>query len=610
MDKTIKELQEFLKNKEIDEQEYISIIETIYKDLNKKRFGLHWEDKTENSHIELLGHFPLLKEDKNKEIIKNKNEKVNLLMEGDNLFALKILQYTHKNSIDLVIIDPPYNRGKKDFRYNDEWVAADDEWRHSKWLSFMNKRLRLTRDILKDDGIIIISIDDNELYNLKLLCDSVFGEQNFVVNIPTIMNLKGNQDQYGFAGCHEYTLVYVKDKSKATFGSFDVDEEALEEWKVDSIGYYKKGAALKSTGINAPREKRKNLYYPIMVDNDMNVSTVTKEEFKDIYCKSSNSFDDDYVEELKEKYEKEGYKVFLPKSQKSLDSWRWERKKVEVENYNIIVSKDKGKFTLYKKQRPQIGDLPTKKPKSFFYKPEYSSGNATVLMKLMFDGKKIFENPKPVELIKDLIKIGSNKYSLILDYFAGSGTTGQAVLELNKEDGGNRSFILCNNTEGDNICEAVTYKRLKKVIEGYEYENGKNKKKVIVPGLEGNLKYYKIDDDTRIEEDIDDNIESLIEKCTDLISVKECCFDKIKNTSEYDIVESDTKIVLICKNPLIMKYEVDKLLTSTIVNSKKEKIIYTTFSDYKYEGVITRDFPIEIINRLYTPKRYFDGCKI
>lgn len=600
-------LKEFLKYKEIEEEEFIEYTKLMYKDLKPKKFGLIWEDKVENVHLELLKKFPLLEEIKEKSINTKLDDTVNILIEGDNLYSLKTLQYTHRNKVDLILIDPPYNRGKKDFRYNDIFVNSEDVWKHSKWLSFMNKRLRLSQEILSDDGIIIISIDDNELCNLKLLCDGIFGPENFVAILPTIMNLKGNQGEYGFAGTHEYNIVYVKDKTKSKFGLFDVDdEEVLNSWEEDNIGLFKRGASLIASGQDSKREKREKMYYPILINNDNEISTITEDEYRNIYNRETKIFDDNFVEELRKKYEDLGFTFLLPLSargEKLRWRWGWNESTLLKLKTDLMISYNKGKIVLYKKQRPSIDDLPGKKPKSLFYKPEYSSGNATDMIKEMFNGHKVFENPKPVELIKDLIKIASKKDSIILDFFAGSGTTGQAVLQLNKEDGGSRRFILCTNNE-NNICEEVTYKRLEKVINGYTTNKGKK-----IEAIKGNLKYYKTLL-TDIEQDIDDNVEQLVAMCTDVISIKEDCFNIEEQNNDYDIITSNDKIVLICKNPLIMKYELDYLVKSTIGRKRKKKVIYTTYKGYKYKNIEVKEYPIEIINRLKTPKKIFEGCLV
>lgn len=379
-------------------------------------------------------------------------ESENLLIQGDNLEALKALMPFYYGKVKCIYIDPPYNTGKtgQGWVYNDKvdspqiknWLnktvgaEGEDLCRHDKWLCMMYPRLKLLRQLLRDDGIIYISIDDNEVHHLKQIMDEIF-VGNFVAQLPTVMNLKGNNDQFGFAGTHEYTLVYAKDIKRASFKEFPLDGDQIDGWIEDEVGFYKKGANLKATGVNAPRSARPNLFYPIYVNKNNEVSVVR------------NSAHD--IE-------------LLPITDGKEMSWRWERKKVERDASEIIVVGDTDKISLYKKQRPNIGELPSKKPKTLFYKPEYSSGNGTAQLKKIFSDK-VFNNPKPVDLIKDLIFLATNDNDLVLDSFAGSGTTGHAVLELNKEDDGKRKFILVELEE--DIAGPVTAHRLKKVVEGY-----------------------------------------------------------------------------------------------------------------------------------------------
>ena len=364
----------------------------------------------------------------------------NLYIEGDNLEVLKVLRETYLGKIKMIYIDPPYNTGN-DFVYNDDFAQDKSEFEqssglfdedgnqtvdpmqrntesngrfHTDWLNMMYPRLKVARDLLTDDGVIFISIDDNEERNLKNICDEVFGNSNFIAMLPTVMNLKGNQDEYAFAGTHEYTCVYTKNKELKSFGYFDIDEsdDEFSSWENDEIGYYKKGANLKSTGVNAPREKRPNLFFPIYIKED--------------------SFFLDYFE---------GTTEILPITDGKEMSWRWSKDKFNNEKHNVIISNENGKISLYKKQRPALGELPTKKPKTLFYKPEYSSGNGTAQVKELF-GEKIFSNPKPYDLVKDFIKVGTNNDAIILDFFSGSATTAHAVMKLNADDGGNRKFIM------------------------------------------------------------------------------------------------------------------------------------------------------------------------
>lgn len=432
----------------------------------------------------------------------------NIYIEGDNLDALKLLQESYLNKIKMIYIDPPYNTGN-DFIYNDKFVMDSDEYDeetgavdedgnyrfkkrntkdegryHSKWCSMLYPRLKLAHNLLRDDGVIFVSIDDNEVHNLRKIMDEVFGEDNFVAELPTIMNLKGNQDQFGFAGTHEYILVFAKNKDLARFGLLNVLDEGITEWEIDEWGYYKQGANLKGTGVNAPREKRKNLYFPLYVSNDDTVSTVRRS--------------DDDIE------------IFPITDGKEM-SWRWEQRKFEREPHNIIIKKTGDQnYAIYKKQRPDLGDLPSKKPKTLFYRPEYSSGNGTNQLREIFNVDRILDNPKPLDLLRDIIEISTDTDSLILDFFAGSCTTAHAAFGLNKEDGGHRTFIMiqlpevCDeNTEAykagfKNISE-IGKERIRRAGEqikkGIEEENRQSKLNGELRGIPDiGFRVFKIDD--------------------------------------------------------------------------------------------------------------------
>ncbi len=422
-----------------------------------------------NHHLSVPYH--TFEKDK-KSSLSGQSENENLLIEGDNLLALKALLPKYQGKIKCIYIDPPYNTGNEGWVYNDNvnnpiiksWLGetvgkeGEDLSRHDKWLCMMTPRLKLLQELLADEGIIFVSIDENEVHHLKCLMNEIFGAENFIAELPTIMNLKGNQDEFGFAGTHEYTLVYAKIKNeKLILNDFILDEEEAEDWQEDDIGFFKKGANLKSTGTNAPREKRPNLYFPLYISKNNELSI--------------------------ERQSKNDIEIYPITDGKEM-SWRWGKDKFIREPYNIIISGEGSNISIYKKQRPSLGDLPSKKPKSLFYKPEYSSGNGTAQLKNLF-GKKIFDNPKPVDLIKDFLNIAGNKDAIILDSFAGSGTTAQAVLELNKEDGeeGKRKFILIQLPEtlsekaqaksaGYDYVHEITRDRIKKVISRDKLEVG------------------------------------------------------------------------------------------------------------------------------------------
>lgn len=407
-------------------------------------YGMDWLGK---SYARLLATDPartLLTPDTDWNSQPGHQDSQNLLIKGDNLEVLKHLSQAYYEKVKMIYIDPPYNTGSDGFVYQDDrkfspaefaklaGVELDEAKRvlsfvdsksnsHSAWLTFMYPRLYIARTLLKDDGVIFISIDDNEVAQLRLMMDEIFGEENFVVNAPTIMNLKGNQDEYGFAGTHEYTLIYSKNKESLALNEFLVDEEnILSDWLIDEKGFYKQGANLKSTGVNAAREKRPNLFYPIFISHDNSI----------------------YVTDNNQPLSGEDF-ILYPKTEGRDMTWRWSKEKVLNESDEIILSGSTPNVSLYKKQRPKLGETPTKKPKSFFYKAEYSSGNGTNELNRVLNvsfGSEI--RPKPIQLIKDFVILSSKQDDLILDFFAGSGTTGHAVMAQNVEDGGDRRYIL------------------------------------------------------------------------------------------------------------------------------------------------------------------------
>ncbi|MEK1430247.1 site-specific DNA-methyltransferase [Limosilactobacillus fermentum] len=346
----------------------------------------------------------------------------NFIIKGNNLIALHSLKERYAGKVKLIYLDPPYNKKGDSFLYNDRFSETS-------WLTFIKNRLEIAYSLLSNDGIIFIQSDDNEQAYLKLLTANIFGNDNFVATIPVISNLKGNQDQYGFAGTHEYLTVFTKDKKITQFNNLIIDDEELNDWLEDEVGYYKKGANLKATGVNAPRNKRPNLYFPVYIQPDtLSIS-------------------------LKEKQD---YIKVLPITDGQDMSWRWQKDTMQrLINDIIVIPNDKG-FSLYKKQRPELGDLPSKKPKSIFYKPEYSSGNGTNQIKKLFNNK-IFPFPKPEQLISDILQIGSNENDTILDFFMGSATTQAVAMKMN------RRFI---GIEQMDYIKTVSVERLKKVIAG------------------------------------------------------------------------------------------------------------------------------------------------
>lgn len=252
----------------------------------KKRYGLVWEEKTEQFDKDSENALPILKDKNNpkypniKTDVKN-GKSPHILIEGDNYHTLSILNYTHKGKIDLIYIDPPYNTGNKDFIYNDKFVDKEDEFKHSKWLSFMSKRLKLAKDLLTDEGVIFISIDDNEQAQLKLLCDEIFGEKNFIYKLSVVNNLNGNDNSSGMMETQEYSYIYTKNKELFEIGVLNIDDEQeLEKWQLDDLGYWKQGGGIKATGKESSKEDRENLFYPIYInENNLDFSLIKKDDY-------------------------------------------------------------------------------------------------------------------------------------------------------------------------------------------------------------------------------------------------------------------------------------------------------------------------------------------
>ena len=372
----------------------------------------------------------------------------NLYIEGDNLDVLKLLQETYLGKIKMIYIDPPYNTGN-DFVYNDDFAESSEEYLstsgqyddlgnrlvqntesngrvHTDWLNMIYPRLTVAKDLLSDDGIVFVSIDDCEVENLKKICDEIFGETNFVAQLATVMNLKGNNDQFGFAGTHEYTLVYIKNISSVEeLNGIALTSEDIKEYTYeDNRGKYKIGATLMRTGEAGFRTKRPKGYYPIYVSADYTSLSIYKENDTDIEV--------------------------YPKTREGIEmSWRRSPENLMQTRQEFVIRHNNEGISFYKKQRLSEDMSRGKKPKTLFYKQEYSSGNGTALIKNLFNGR-LFDNPKPIELIKDFIRIGSSKDCIILDFFSGSATTAHAVMQLNAEDGGTRKFIMVQLPE---ICD-------------------------------------------------------------------------------------------------------------------------------------------------------------
>ena len=444
-----------------------ALIELLRK---QKKYGLVWEDKPEDVEERLREELPVLIEDTGKAIVSEDADAPNhILIEGDNLEALTALAYTHEGKIDVIYIDPPYNTGNKDFVYNDQFVDKEDSYRHSKWLSFMSKRLRIAKRLLSDKGVIFISIDDNEQAQLKLLCDEVFNQNNYVGEFAWQKRKGGGNDSAYIAIDHEYVLVYAN-------SIFSLDEKWRIPYEAEYLKRYNK------------EDANGRFYYDTLSRPGLNNPIIY-----DVVCP-----DGSIIKKGTWQISEDTFKVELAKG-----------------NVDFIKNKQGGYTVVHKVRIPERGRV----IRSII--SDVSNKDAADEMFDIFGNKKIFSNPKPKDLIYKLIQLSSKTNSTILDFFAGSGTTLHATMQLNAEDGGKRKCILVTNNE-NNICEEVTYERNKRVIQGYITPKGEE-----VPGLTGNtLRYYKTDFISR--DRTPRNMRALVAASTDLLCIKNDIYKEAK----------------------------------------------------------------------------------
>jgi len=468
-----------------------------------KRYGLVWEEREEEVEERLREELPVLVEDKELALTDGGKDAPNhILIEGDNLEALTTLSYTHEGKVDVIYIDPPYNTGNKDFVYNDSFVDSEDSYRHSKWLSFMSKRLRIAKRLLSDRGVIFISIDDNEQANLKLLCDEVFGERNFVGQIIVKTATDNNPSQINTE--HEYMLCFCKDKS------------IQDNWKRTSQAarnIIEKYHELKQSNLSdADIQKELRMWIRANKENLPQVAHYNNVDEKGVYSSSGNSSNPHPGGYM--------YDIIHPISHKPCpkpqNGWRWPLS--TFEEYDKLGEIEWGVDETTQPHVKKRIETSTEYLRTLIYE---DNRGTTLALAEMFGGEKVFDNPKPIKVISRVIDFASNKNSTILDFFAGSGTTLHAVMQLNKEDGGKRQCILVTNNE-NNICREVTYERNKRVIEGYTTPKG-----VAVEGLkENNLRYYR----THLlpRERTNKNMRALVNAATDLLCIKEGIFDEFQ----------------------------------------------------------------------------------
>lgn len=448
-----------------DDDDVLIALGEIENELNSKKYGLVWERHEEAVDVQMRDNIPVFTECVDKEITTTTGG-VNFLLEGDNLHSLRLLEKTHAGRIDYIYIDPPYNTGSSDFRYDDSIIGKEDGYRHSKWISFINERLLIAKRLLSEDGLIFISIDDHEVAPLTLLCNEIFGEDNHVETVIWKNKYGAGAKTVGFISVHEYILCY-SNRNISDLTS-ELDAEGQSAYKKKDEKFESRGGFLTQPLMTTSLGDRPNLMYPIEYNGD----------------------------------------IIHPRKQ-----WVWSKERLlaAIENNEVEFNKKKdGTYSVRAKKYliDENGDIRRGKPLSIMNGPFTQDGTKEI--REIFGSENIFKFSKPSELIRHFISFAVNgnlkKDATILDFFAGSGTTAQAVMEQNRRDGGNRKFILCTNNE-NNICEEVTYERIKRVIEGYGDTEG----------IPANLKYYRTD---FVSKDSDSLTAELLEHIKEMIQLE------------------------------------------------------------------------------------------
>ncbi len=567
---------EKLKIQHSDDDSLVAIGE-IERELKSKKYGLVWEEHEEAVDMQMQTHIPVFTEDKSREITEVPDGNYNFLLEGDNLHSLKLLEKTHRGKIDVIYIDPPYNTKNKDFIYDDCKIGDDDGFRHSKWISFMNERLRTARNIISDNGAIVISIGYQEVYNLMLLCQEIFDNRQIMcVTVQT----SGGKPNGCFTLTHEYLIFIVPNDFIAHTMSFNggVERSPFEGLTLSTFD----------------KTNRPGQAYPIFIDNNtMNIVGIGKSLTERINDGSYTGELKDFLYDYSEA--SDGTSALWPISSKGAECvWRlipsrlkhdWEkgyikisknRSKANPNEYSLqylpegviakiesgeleVVGKEDGMPTLLLGENKTVGsEIPT-----IWTEKEFFTNKGSTTLKNLF-GDKRFSYPKPLELIIEILRAVSKSNSVILDFFAGSGTTGQAVMELNQQDGGQRKFILCTNNE-NGICENVTYQRLKTVITGKRADGS-----TYSEGIPSNLMYYKTDFVAKDSEELSDELLEHIREMIQLeygVKVDGGEYVMIMDDEEMDTFEthfseySDLKVVFVSQD-ILLSAKQQKMLDS------------------------------------------------
>ena len=502
----------------LSNKELIEYINELRKQLNNEKYGLYFDRKATPEEIVEKCKKEISVLDAVNELSIINGDKENILIEGDNYQILSILNYFgNDNLVDLIYIDPPYNTGNNDFIYEDKFVDVEDGFRHTKWLNFMEKRLKLARNLLKDDGLIFISIDDNEQANLEILMNSIFGESNKITKFIWEKTQHFGRQKINYYSNAEYIMCYAKNKYSSKMKELLV--EKINNDLLDAPLYngsnpvntlvFPKGSVKFNIKDGNYLKTKSDLYIlesPVIVKDGVNANPL--------------------ILTFRSRWSPE--KV-LTEYEKGTTYW------VKTETFAIrtIYHEDKVSLTSPKQLIFTNSKNPLVAKSNNEIKPGVNEEASRELSNILPNNP--FSYPKPVSLIKYLIDLyydykneEFNKDIVVMDFFAGSGTTGQAVLELNELDGGNRRFILATNNE-NNIMTEVCYPRLKTIITG-EREDGTK----YSDGLKANLRYFRTSFmETTLSGDQDKY--NLVERCDGLLNIKENIFDKADSGTNFNI---------------------------------------------------------------------------
>jgi adenine-specific DNA-methyltransferase len=494
----------------------ISTLEAEIKALKeRKKYGLVWDDKPEDVVLQCRENVPMLQELKTKRVVGGSVPATNILIEGDNYHALSVLNYTHRSAFDVIYVDPPYNTGARDWKYNNDFVDSEDPYKHTKWVSFMDHRLRLTKQLLSDDGICCVTIDDYEMPRLWMLMEEIFGEDNHLGTAAIRINPGGRKTKRSLATQHEYALFFSKNPNTQVAKIVKDVIDKTHSYKQDENGRWYEERNLRKEGQDSLAADDSDRFYPIYVNSRTGaISSLQKFDIKILPIDT------------------QGKKRI------------WRRGKNDIDQLyrdgDIFTKETKHGTQLYFRFR---GGVEGETPKSFWEDARYSaSEHGTQILDEILGNIGCFPFPKSLWAVVDCIKVCSQKKdATVLDFFAGSGTTGHAVLELNKMDGGNRRFVLCTNNE-NNICEDVTYERLKRVIKGYKNNKGEK-----ILGLGGNMAYYRtaLVNAERLQKVSDETKIRIAYQAGEMIAVRENTPDELEKNDWWQLFRGEDKFVAI-----------------------------------------------------------------